>query len=298
MLAVVIIYQLLQRTSLGSGATAIAMVFGAITFVALFANPSLIQVLVGVYAAVAIIVILGVLLLIPTKRGTPFAKLLIVILMFILLYLLIANNHSLGNSINNALGFNFVAVLPVIVVASIVLGIIVLLLRAFKTTRRPGIKVFIPIIILGLLGFFFLPGFGMFILSPVGLFIVAVIVGILFFLFAVLWRSGGVSLSSYSGGSTDSSSPTSKYINKKPGWGSRSRYVALNQGRSNPPPPPPPSASKDKDWVVPMSYLSDKKTHWYRAGRNKEGKVTGKSAGTASNEERDKFLKDHPEFKK
>lgn len=181
LLVIVIMYQVLQRTMLSSGAAAISTVIGAIIFVILFTNPSLIQIFLGVYFATALICILLLVTLIPTRKGSPMAKLLLVVFIAILIYLLFANNPTVGKALNNTLGFDVVGYMPGIVMGLIVLAIIVLLVKAFRKTKHSAVKALVPVCILILLALFFVPGFGTFLLSPIGL--VSILVGLAVFTF-------------------------------------------------------------------------------------------------------------------
>lgn len=53
------------------------------------------------------------------------------------------------------------------------------------------------------------------------------------------------------------------------------------------------SDNDNQDWIVGSSSIKDKKTRWHRPWRDKQGKMTGKNAGFASNEEAEKFKKTH-----
>ncbi len=296
----VIFYQMLQRTTLGNGAAAIAFVFAAITFVFLYTTPSYIQLFLTVSVMTAVMAILLVVLLIPTRRGTTFSRMVGLILLATLFYLLLSNNSSLSNYVNNLLHINVLNILPLIIVGGLVIGVIILLIRAFRNTTHPGLRAIIPILILGLIIFFFVPGAGAFLLNPLSLiFYGLVFIGIIIWFLRANRKPKG----------------EKEDIWKKPlGWGERRQHFelpgpggAVKEGKTNggtgnvkiehlPPPAPhstkgplkpwsgavkQPTPPNNPGWVVGSSRLSDKKTEFREPQRDTSGKMTGKNAGYA-----------------
>ncbi len=178
----VIFYQVLQRTTLGGGATSIALIFAAITFVFLYSNPKYLQLFLSIAVMTIIMVLLLVALLIPSHRGKSFSKLVGFILLLVLVYLVLSNNSALANGINGVLGIKILNLLPIIIVGVTILIAAILLLRIFRHTSSFGAKVLIPLIILFLIAFFFIPGFGLFLMSPVGLAVIGLLT-----LLAIVW---------------------------------------------------------------------------------------------------------------
>lgn len=209
---IIIIYQVLQRTMLSGGAAGISMVFGAILFVLLFTQPQLIQVFLDIAVGTIIMALLTVALLIPNRHGTSTSKIIGLIILVVLLYLVISNNSGIANSLNNVMGLNVKGVLPVVVIAVIIIGIIWFLIRIFRQTKSHGLKAFIPIIILGLLLFFFVPGAGAFLLSPYVLAFYALLIFLILY-FAIHHRSSG---DTYGSGKSDKEDGATSGSSKAP----------------------------------------------------------------------------------
>jgi hypothetical protein len=191
LMIIIVLYQVLQRTMLSGGAAGIAWVFGAILFVFLFTNPQFIQIFLGISVGIILMSFLAVALLIPRKYGSSSMRGIGAIILLIMFYLVVSNNSSISSALTNVAGINIKGILPVIVVGAIILGIVFLLIKAFKSTKSRGMKLIIPIVILGLLVFFFLPGAGAFLLSPLSLIFYGVLVaGIVIWLWFFAGKSG------------------------------------------------------------------------------------------------------------
>ncbi len=253
----VIFYQMLQRTTLGGGAAAIAFVFAAITFVFLYTNSSYLSLFLTVSVMAAVMAILLIVLLIPTRRGgSAFSRVVGLILLAVLFYLLLSNNSSLASSVDNALHVNVLGILPLIIVGALVVGVIVLLIRAFRSTTHPGLKAIIPILILGLIIFFFVPGAGAFLLSPLSLiFYGLVFVGIIVWYIFAHGKSTNV-------------------VREKGTSGIKIEHL--------PPPAPRSTRGPIKEWLPPPALKSDKGPlkEWTPPAKEKTGFWGGSGKGT------------------
>ncbi len=189
LMIIIVLYQVLQRTMLSGGAAGIAWVFGAILFVFLFTNPQFIQIFLGISVGIILMSFLAVALLIPRKYGSSSMRGIGAIILLIMFYLVVSNNSSISSALTNVAGINIKGILPVVVVGAIILGIVFLLIKAFKSTKSRGMKLIIPIVILGLLVFFFLPGAGAFLLSPLSLIFCALVAGIVIWLWFFAGKS-------------------------------------------------------------------------------------------------------------
>jgi hypothetical protein len=252
LLVLITIYVALQRTTLGTGAAAISVVFAAIVFVALFTQPWLIQIFLGTVIGTALLALVLLVMLIPSKRGSTLAKLLGVILLTILFYLIISNNSSLLNAVNKAAGFNVKNILPLVIVGAMVLAIIILLLGAFKKTSKAGVKLIIALIILGLLIFFFVPGAGAFLLSPYT--IAFYVLVFILFLFLEL-RQGKTPYFPYE--SKTGNPPNSEEKHE-------TRPVPVASAEHLPTPAPKSSKGPLKEWVPPSGQQPGPKDKQYK----------------------------------
>ena len=257
----VIFYQLLQRTTLGGGAAAIALVFAAIVFVFLYTTPSYIQLFLNISIVTAIMAILLIVLLIPTRRGMSFSKVIGVLLLLTLFYVILVNNPSVSNSINQLTRVNVENILPLIIISALVIGIIVLLIRAFRSTTHTGLKAIIPIFILGLIIFFFVPGAAAFLLSPLSLIFYGLV-----FLGALIWWI-------FAHGRPKEEDKSEKDFRHK---------NIVNSFGHLPPPAPRSNRGPIKGWLPPSAQKSDKDPikEWTQPAKEKTGFWNGSGKGT------------------
>ncbi len=179
LLVFAVLNRVLQRTEvLSEGSVAISLIIAAISFLAMYSNPQIIQFLLNVYVLAGFI---GFLLFIVFTKGARVFRAYCGLLLVFTVYLLLANYPGISTPISNSLHINILDVMAVILFATLVLTAVYILIRIFARTKNFVLRTVLLVFMIFLLSMF-IPGFAFFIFSPFGLVIVILVVVVLLFI--------------------------------------------------------------------------------------------------------------------